>query len=255
MRSFHHVALALFALLIGACQTTPSANSTEAPDERTKVAALNTQLGVEYMRDGDNALALKKFEKALKIDPKYVDAHNALGLLYSRLQEFDKAEDHFKAALRQDPNNSLALNNYGQFLCHQKRYAEGQARFLEALKNPLYVTPEIAYLNAGLCALQSGDTANAEEHFRAALEKNPSLAPALLNMAQLSYDRTDYTGAQRYLSRYLEVADHTSRSLALGIRLERALGDKDKVASYSMTLRNMFPDSREAGQLIRGELN
>ncbi|HMM76667.1 MAG TPA: type IV pilus biogenesis/stability protein PilW [Gammaproteobacteria bacterium] len=257
--AFRRAALAALvvcvAAALAACQSAPKPKPDAGTDERAKVAGLNTQLGIEYMKDGDNELALKKLQKALEIDPHFVDAHNAMGLLRTRLRQFDEAEESFKAALRADPGNSMALNNYGQFLCQQKRYEEGQARFTEAVKNPLYRTPEIALTNAGLCAMQAKDPARAEDHFRAALEKNPMVAPALLQMAQIHYDRGAFADAERYYKRYLAIAPQTPRSLAFGIRLSKALGDADKAASYAIGLRNKFPDSREAGQLQRGELN
>lgn len=242
------------ALVLTACQSTSVPKPDPGTDERAKVAGLNTQLGIEYMKDGDNELALKKLQKALEVDPNFVDAHNAMGLLRTRLRQYDEAEESFKAALRGDPGNSMALNNYGQFLCQQKRFDEGQARFIEAVKNPLYRTPEVALTNAGLCAMQAQDPTRAEDHFRAALERNPMVAPALLQMAQINFDRGTFTDAESYYRRYLAIAPQTPRSLAFGIRLENALGDTDKAASYAMSLRNKFPDSREAGQLQRGEL-
>jgi type IV pilus assembly protein PilF len=248
-----HAAL-LAALLCAGCGGTPDRPAPPAEEDKRKVAALNTQLAIEYMKDGDNELALKKLDKALDLAPNDPDVHNAMALLRSRLGQLDEAEKHFRAALRSDPGNSLALNNYGQFLCQQQRFEEGQARFVEAVKNPLYRTPEIALTNAGLCALQAQDAARAEEHFRAALEKNPQLPIALLQMGQFSYEHGDFVGAQRYVARFQAVAPQSARSLALGIRVENALGNRDQAASYELALRNRFPDSREAGQLLRGEL-
>ena len=41
-----------------------------------------------------------------------------------------------------------------------------------------------------------------------------------------------------------ELSDHTPQSLWLGIRLARALGDKDALASYELTLKKLYPGSR-----------
>ena len=245
----------LACLLLTACRSGPPIPpGSSRAEERQKIAALDTQLGIEYMREGNNEIALERLEKALTVDPNYVDAHNALGLLYSQLREYDLAEKSFKSALRTDPGNSFALNNYGQFLCQQKRYPEGQLQFAAAVKNPLYDTPEAAYTNAGLCALDAQDNKAAEDYFRAALGSNPEMRTALLAMAQISLDRPDVIEANRYLARYLRDAPQTPRTLALGIRIERELKHPDKVASYELMLRNQFPDSRETGQLLRGEL-
>jgi len=247
-------ALLLAGMLVAGCQSTPPRKPDAAGEERAKVAALNTQLGVEYMKDGDNELALKKLEKALEVDPRYADAHNALGLLRNRLQQYDQAEASFKAALDSAPGNSMALNNYGQFLCQQQRYDEGQAKFIEAVKNPLYRTPEVALTNAGLCALAAKNVEAAEEHFRSALDRNPQLTLALLQMAQISFDRRELPEAQRYMTRYFALASQSPRALALAIKIEKAIGNDDKAASYAVALRNRFPDARETGQLLRGEL-
>ncbi len=253
--SLRAVVMAASVLLLVACQSrAPLQPGETRAEERAKVAGLNTQLGIEYMRDGRNELALHKLEKALEAVPDFPDAHNALGLLYNRLGEYAKADASFRAALRRNPNSGLSLNNYGQFLCQQKRYEDGQARFLAAVKNPLYESPEIAYTNAGFCALAAGNPKAAEDHLRRALERNPKVSPALLGLAQIGFDRGDLETAGQYYGRYTKAAEQTARSLALGIRIERALGKKDQAASYELMLRNQFPDSREAGQLQRGEL-
>ena len=248
------VYLLILTLALGACETSPEKKENPA-EERAKIAALNTQLAVAYMRDNENELALKKLAKALDADPKYVDAHNTYALLYSRLGNVQKAEQSYKDALRIDPINPSALNNYGQFLCQQKRYDEGQAKFLEAIKNPLYRSPENALTNAGLCALQAKNLEVAEQHFRNALQIDAELAPALYSMAQLSYDKANYLQARGYHQRFVQVAPQTARSLWLGIRIEHALHDKDAESSYSLVLKNKFPDAPETGFLQQGKFD
>jgi len=246
----------LLAGLLAACQSTSSRDGgADSAEDRIKLAEINTQLAIAYMRDGDNELALRKLENAIEADPKSVGAHNALALLYTRLGETDKAEQSYKSALSLDPRNSSALNNYGQFLCQEKRYEEGQARFQEAVKNPLNRTPESALTNAGLCALQAKDTAAADQHFRAALQIAPELAPALLAMAQLSLDQQNALQARGYYQRYLAVGAQNPRTLWLGIRIEHALDDRDTVASYAMQLKNRYPDSPEYGLYQQGNLD
>lgn len=248
-------AIALAAWLSG-CQTAAGPRpDAGGADGGTNLASLNTQLAIAYMRNDDNELALRKLEKAVEADPSFVDAHNAFALLHSRLGQIEEAEASYRTALRLEPTNSAALNNYGQFLCQQGRYDEGQARILEAVKNPLYRTPEVALTNAGICAVQAADPVKAEEHFRAALQANPRLPPALLQMSGLRYEAGDPLGARGYLQRYLEVAEHTPRSLWLGMRVENALGNRDAVSSYSLMLRKRFPDSQETGWLQQGRLD
>lgn len=249
------VLVLLFAsLTLSGCvtQTTHEKRKTEDP---SKIADLNTQIGITYMRDGDNEFAKKKFEKTIKADPSHAPAYSALGLLDNRVGDFDEADKNFSKALRLDPASSSILNNYGQVLCQHGQYEKGQKMFLKANENALYATLEIALNNAGTCAMAAGDIESAETHFRAALQKNPRVASSLLQMCIISYDKDRHLPALGYLQRYLEVGTHTPQSLWLGIRIERVLGDKDALASYALQLEKGYPDSEEARLLLESQVN
>lgn len=241
----------LVCLQLAACQST----GPEKEDDRLKLADINTQLAIAYMQDGENEQALHKLESALKANPKSVSAHNAMALLYHNLGEYGPAEEHYRKAVALDGKNVTALNNYGRFLCQQRRFEEGQARFREALDNPLNPAPENALANAGTCALQAADRVGAEDFFREALQRQPRLPPALLSMAQLSLDREDPLQARGYYQRYLELSPQSPRTLWLGMRIEQALDNQDGVATYALQLKVNFPDSPEYGQYQRGELD
>lgn len=242
-------------LALAACQSTPTDAPLKTAEDRAKLAEINTQLAIQYMQDGANAEALAKLKKAVEVDPHAVGAYNTLGLLYSRLGETAEAERAFSSALHIDPKNASALNNYGQFLCRGKRYKEGLTKFDEAIKNPLYRSPESAHTNAGICALQAQDHALAEQHFRSALEIAPKLPQALLAMSEMSFTGTNYLQARAYYQRYLTAGQQNARTLWLGIRIERMLNDRDAVASYALALKNNFPDSPEYGLYQQGKFD
>ena len=172
--------------------------------------------------------------------------YNALGVTYQNLEEPGNAEENFKKALKLDSKDSDTLNNYGQFLCKVDRAGEADTYFMKAAADPLYQSPEIPYTNAGTCALMNEQQDKAAEYFNKALSLNPRIPTALLQMSEISYDKTNYPAARDYLKRYLEVARQTPKSLWLGIRIEHELGDKDAVSSYALLLRNDFPGTDEA---------
>ena len=64
-------------------------------------------------------------------------------------------------------------------------------------------------------------------------------------MAEVSFRQDKFLPARAYLQRYAEVGRHSSRSLWLGVQVERALGDRDAEASYALRLEKAFPDSKE----------
>jgi len=250
MKIFQLICLVMLVPALSNCAQTMGPGGALSTSERSnEVAEANLNLGVAYMQRGDYEKALDRLNKALSADPGYTPTLNALGLLYQRLGKPVEAEDYFKRALSRTPNDASTLNNYGQFLCTNDRYDEAQTTFLKSASNPLYDTPEISITNAGTCALRNGHPDQAEQHFRNALDKNPKVPIALIQMCQLSYDQENYLSARGYLQRYLEVAKHTAHSLWLGIQIEQNLGDKNTLSSYALLLKNNFPDSKEAGLL------
>jgi type IV pilus assembly protein PilF len=211
-----------------------------------EIAIANMNLGIAYMREGHLEEALERLNHARDVKPDYPPIYNALGVLHQTMREYDIAEYNFKIAIELNPDDSSALNNYGLLLCRTRRYEEADEVFLRAASNPLYATPELAYNNAGTCALNNGQIELAEKYFNEALRRNPRVGATLIQMAEISYEQGNYMPAREYLDRYLESNNHSAKSLWLGIQIERELGDKDAVSSYVLLLRNQYSESEEA---------
>ena len=239
-------------ILSGCNQATTGGNLQ--PSQVTNEAAIaNLNLGIAYMEQRNYEKALEKLEKARQADPGFSTTYNMLGLLYQTLGDNNQAEDYFKKAISLNSNDSSTFNNYGRFLCQTGRPDEAEEIFLRSSNNPLYETPEIAITNAGTCAMMNDRKEDAEVYFRQALQLNPKMPEALIQMATISYEQANYLSARAYLQRYQEQARHTPKSLWLGIQVERELGDNDALASYTLLLKNGFPDSREAGLLLESQ--
>ncbi|MEJ1437572.1 MAG: type IV pilus biogenesis/stability protein PilW [Candidatus Sedimenticola sp. (ex Thyasira tokunagai)] len=245
--------LSALTLVVSGCQqgaVRPDVDMEDSTGQMGQESAVGVgdvyvKLAVGYMREGRLDVALKKARRALQVEPGNVEGHNIIALLYDRLNEPGLAERHFKRGLKLQPRHPYMLNAYGTFLCRNGRYEEADMQFQQALKNPLYTTPEVAFTNAGICAGRKPDPVQAERYLRQALERNPRLPTALIQMARVSYNNGEYLSSRAYLQRYLESARHTAASLWLGIQAERKLGDRNAVSSYSLLLRNSFPDSQE----------
>jgi len=186
-----------------ACVTDAS-NDPPVPPGGTanQLASVNAQLGLGYLRNGQLDLAWERLNAALQADPNYATAHNGMALVYGRLNEPQKAEEHFKRAIALNPSDSAAQTNYGAFLCQHGRIDEGETYFMKAVANPLYTKPAMAYSNAGLCKLRVDDLEAAQIYFRAALRADPRFPVALENMAQISFDEQAFLAARGYLQRY-----------------------------------------------------
>lgn len=238
-------------LLLSSCATSPGSSSRDS-GARTP-AEVNTQLGMEYMREGMYEESLEKFKKALGQDSRLPAAHAGIAILYERLGENDLADKNYRRAYDLQPDDPLILNNYGQFLCRSGRLDDADRMFRKALQDPLYRNPAVVLTNAGLCAEKRPDPDLAEKYFRQALDKEPKFAPALRQMVRISFARQQHLAARAYLQRLQAVAPLTAEFLWIGVRSEAALGDADASSSYALLLKNRFPESQEAQALVEWE--
>ena len=248
--------VALVIALQPGCQSLPAKPGfTTSAQSVDPVAELHAKLGSGYLREGKLELAWHRLNKALTIEPKYSIAHNTMALLYERLGQAEKAREHYQLAVSYNPADSSAQTNYGSFLCRQGEYVAAEQQFQKAMEDPLYRKPEIPYANLGLCLQRSGQFALEENYLRQALELNPRIPGALIAMSDLSLHNGQELSARAYMQRYVEVRSHSPRTLWLGVRIERALGDLDAAASYAMLLKSNYPDSQETRLLLESNLS
>jgi len=237
----------------GGAGSSPEAQGTQKVTDSAQKAKAFTDLSAAYFQRRQFKVALEEVRKAISEDSRYGPAYNVLGLIYMELDEDQLAEENFRKALDLDRADSEAHNNYGWFLCTRGRYDEGLSQFTEALRNPLYSTPEKSITNAGLCNEKKGEMEKAEASFIKAMKLQPDYPLALLSLARLKYRQAKLEESLRLLSHYHEVAPPTAESLWLGVRLERKLGDKDQQAAFAKQLHRNFPESREDSLMMSGQ--
>ena len=223
-----------------------------SPRERARI---HTELAGSYYQRGNLGVALSEARIAVASDSGYAPAYNLLGLVYSDLRETRLAEEAFERSLAINPNDPDTNHNYAWFLCENKREDESIRYFLMAVRYPLYTTPQKSYTMAATCALRKGNEKDAYEYLERALRLDQNYYPALINLAQLKYRRGELDTARVLVARYNKLAEATSESLWLAVRIERKLGDSTASTSYANQLRRRFPGSREYQELQKGKFD
>lgn len=228
----------------------PAASAQDSAS-RDKAAAVNTELALAYMKENNLKAAREKIDRALEQDDSNPTTQMAAGFVYDRLDDKRKARGHFERAIRlagkDDPD---VVANSALFFCLNDEMKRGEQYLLQAAASALYRTPAVAYTNAGRCARADGRAADAESHFRKALELDPRQPVALLEMSELALARGNGLQARAFLERYNAVAPVSSETLWLARRIELAQGDTAQAARYAQQLQDQFPTSREAGLLF-----
>jgi len=240
---------ALILLLLAACAT------PQHPNKVRDAAAYNVQLGMEYLHQGDVALAKDKLDRALAEAPNSADVHSARAMLFERMHDTDKADAEFRTSLRLAPHDPDVVNNYAVYLCQTGRTDEGVRRFEEAAHNALYRTPEAAYTNAGVCLRAAKRDDEARANFGRALQSRPNFAEAAYQLTELEFQHGELAPARAGIDAFIGSYDATADLLLLGVRVARAQGDKIGAQRYARRLQLDFPGSDQARALAELDHN
>ena len=241
--------LLLLVVAVAACSS-PKPQFKAQPD---RASDINMELAIDYYRKGKLAEAKEKIDRAVDQNPRNAKALALAGLLYDRLGEGKKADGYFERAMSVDNKDPEILNNYATYLCQKQRYERGEKLALQAASDPLYRTPDTAYVNAGNCARGRGDPKAAEDSYRKALALRPRSTEALYQMTDLEFRNKNYLQARAFLERFVETRQTNAASLWLGWRIERALSNATAMKTYSQRLKSEYPQSAETKDLVEAE--
>lgn len=244
----------LVALLsLGACTHALRDPASTADAERRASARL--ELAKAYFAEGSHAIALEEVNRALDVAPSRADALGLRALALMRLGESEQATQSMERALRLAPDDPALQNNMGWLLCETGKAVEGLPYFDRALSQRRYSAPENAAMNAGICSLRLSDRERAERYFQRALQAEPGLLAARVQLARLSIERGDDQQARRHFKVILASGYAASQDYALAVDIERRLGDRDAERSIAAQWKRLFPESPQLQAYLRSDIN
>jgi type IV pilus assembly protein PilF len=244
--------------------TTVSTNANSGKDrftasdepESARRARVRMELASAYFSRGQTTTALDEVKLAIAADPTMAAAFNLRGLIYASLGDERLAEESFRRALQLDARDADAMQNFGWYLCQQKRYAEADALFRQALAVPQYRDSPRTLLTQGVCQARAGDWVQAEGTLTRSYELAPSNLATAVNLSEVLFRRGDYERARFYIRRVNGNPDAVSaQTLWLAARIEQKLGNRQGVQDFGTQLRSRFPQSREAAALEQGRFD
>lgn len=135
---------------------------------------------------------------------KNIDAWTAyrIGQAFYALNDFAKAEYHFKKAVQQAQQNIEFKAKLATTQLQLQRTAEAEQLFTEILK--AYPKHVQSLTNLGYLYFTQGNVAEANTYYNKALALDPDYEPALLNKAGLYNYLKDYSKAKTLLQRLLK---------------------------------------------------
>ena len=147
--------------------------------------------------------AIRDFQRAIRIQPKFVRAFNNVGNIYSLRGDYRQAIRYYSYAYRLAPNLAQIPNNIGNALYKQGKLKEAVGYFQEALR----LRPDLveAQNNMGVVLLKLNRPEEAIRYYQKALLYRPSnvathlnLGNALKNLGRGQEARRHFEAALKY---------------------------------------------------------
>jgi tetratricopeptide (TPR) repeat protein len=157
--------------------------------------------------DGQYAAAVKSLKRAIELDPRYMKAHDNLGLCYEALGRFDEAQQSWEEAIRlnagQEAKSPWPALNLGLLLTRLDRLEEAEKHFRESLAaDPRF--PQARY-QLGITLEKKGRLTEAVAELEEAARLDPAYPEPQYALSRLYRRAGDKEKADRALQRFQEI--------------------------------------------------
>ena len=133
---------------------------------------------------GKNAESIERLEKALKLDPGYMEAHNNLGIKLLAGGQRERAAQEFRKSIELDPNAAPAHLNLAICLLFDSKERE-KGREAEMHRKALQLDPSSASARFALgIALSWMNSEEALPYLRESVDRYPRALPAAANLLE-----------------------------------------------------------------------
>jgi type IV pilus assembly protein PilF len=196
MRAGTIAALALAIATLAGCGHALSRKERETSE-------IHYNLGLEALRARRWPDALREFEEALRLDPRFAEAHVGRGIVYEFGYGKDaEAERDYRDAVELRPDYPDAHNDLGQLLARRGRHAEAITEFDAALGNVYYAEPYIARCNKGQALWSLGKKDEGKAEIRRCLQAAPRYCAGWRGLGRLELSEGRLKAALEALGKY-----------------------------------------------------
>jgi Tfp pilus assembly protein PilF len=169
--------------------------------------------GKTLCQKGDYAKAAHEFENAIKIDPRFADAHYMLGVVLQK-EDVKAAYDALSKATELDPHHAKAQVQLGRILLVSGEPDKSLERVELALKDE--PENEDALLLKGAIMIARKDPSGARKYMEELIKSGITQPDAFLILASACLQEQNMTGAEKALLKGIE-ANPQSKTLYLSL--------------------------------------
>ena len=131
-----------------------------------KFAVPHNNLGIVYKNQGKEDDAIREYQTAITLDPKYASPHNNLGNVYDDQGKEDDAIREYQAMIALDPKYALPHNNLGNVYQDQGKDDDAIREYQAAIAlDPKYANPHYNWALILMNKAKRGSDRSALEKF------------------------------------------------------------------------------------------
>jgi len=174
-------------------------------------------VGLSHIREGRYDLAIDTIKQAIKSDPKNAFFYKGLGTAYAAKKRWSDAIEAYQKALVLNPYYVDVKNDLGTAYILSGKRDEGKKEFISLFSDPTNPTPELTARNLGQAYLEEKNYGEALNWFRTATSRAKNYADAYLGAsdALLGMGRLE-DAIQNLETGWKEIPDEPQIALALG---------------------------------------
>jgi Tfp pilus assembly protein PilF len=168
---------------------------------------LHLEMATTHLEEGRIVDARREAVLAIQSWPENADAHFTLGYVFGQMDEWGKAEEEARLALKYAKHFPEASNLLGVTLIEQGRYKEAIEILRGVAEDFLYATPHLAYGNLGLAYMKLEQYDEALENLNKAVELQPMFCLGYYRMGLVYYTQKRYKDALEKLDKAVRIED------------------------------------------------
>jgi tetratricopeptide (TPR) repeat protein len=175
--------------------------------------------GVTFYNQKEFSKAIQAYQKAIELDPSYVEAYNNLGIVYQTMGDAKSAIGAYQKSTEINTRYEKGYNNLGLLFLLEGRYEEA----LEAFQKTLAINSNHigTYINLGILFKQKGQWDNAIESYQKALTIDPHHRETHYNMALLYEHLENLELAIDHYQQFIQLSSKSYPELV--VRVQRHL--------------------------------
>lgn len=196
--------------------------------------------------DAGLAPARADFDMAMKLAPSK-EAHRFYGEALADAGEIAAAEEHYKAALAEDPKYAEVMYLHAKL----ERKRGNLDRAIALLEQHAVLEPKgTAHHVLGEIFLEKGDNARAARELELDLATDESCYESRINLAGLRLEAGQYDAARQQYETSLSYHPADARALSGLGRAYLALGDYERAVGTLRSARDLSPDDAQVAEAL-----